>query len=77
MTYPKAIVISAALIAAAIAFASHQPANALFENVGGRYAFINSGNGIFVGDTTTAQAWWCGYQMNGNGSQCKLMFRPN
>ena len=36
MTYPKAIVISAALIAAAIAFAAYQPAQSALGS-GGRY----------------------------------------
>ncbi len=36
MTYPKAIVISAALLAAAIAFAAYQPAQSAL-GIGGRY----------------------------------------
>ena len=56
MTYPKAIVISAALLATAIAFASHQPAKAIFEDA--KY-MIAGGSEAWVLNTKTGVARMC------------------
>ena len=52
MTYPKAIIISAVLIAAAIAFAAYQPAQGALGS-GGRYMLgpIAGNSGVFVIDS--------------------------
>ena len=44
MTYPKAIVISVALIAASIAFAAYQPAQSALDS-GGRYVLVAGDQG--------------------------------
>ena len=61
MTYPKAIVISAALLAAAIAFAAYQPAQSALGS-GGRYMLgpIAGDNGVFVIDNETGEVRVCG-----------------
>ena len=60
MTYPKAIVISAALIAAAIAFAANQPAYSGLGN-GGRYILSPdiSGSRAWVIDSETGKTQVC------------------
>ncbi len=60
MTYAKAIVISAALLAAAIAFAAYQPAQSA-QGSGGRYMLgpIAGNSGIFVIDTETGEVRLC------------------
>jgi hypothetical protein len=71
MTYPKAIVISAVLIAAAIAFAAYQPAQSALGS-GGRYMLGGSfadGGGLstWVIDTETGEVRLCAIGKNTTG----------
>lgn len=67
MTYPKAIVISAALLAAAIVFSAYQPVDAQFAgNPASRftivplpYAVADVVPGSWVIDTTNGQTFLC------------------
>ncbi len=60
MTYPKAIVISAALIAAAIVFAAYQPAQSAFGS-DARYMLSSGGHGAssWIADTETGELRFC------------------
>ena len=69
MTYPKAIVISAALIATAIAFAAHQPAQSAMEGLVRYIAVSNAAHTVWVIDTTTGQTRYCSSQ----GEVCSVM----
>jgi len=58
MTYPNAIVISAALIAIAIAFSARQPAQSAMDS----RQYVAAGATdltVWVLDTTTGQIRWC------------------
>lgn len=71
MTYPKAIVISAALIATAIAFAAHQPAKSAFDNLGPYMVVSDTGiHGAWVLNTTTGQARFCNLSILDFGVSC-------
>lgn len=61
MTYPKAIVCSAALIAAAIAFSNHQPAQGAFGGDGGRYVLVaaSQSNTAWIVDNETGKIVYC------------------
>jgi len=72
MTYPKAIVISAALIATAIAFAAYQPAQSALGNEGRYIGFATAiGFDAWVIDTKTGQARYCATQIDA----CRVMKR--
>jgi len=64
MTYPKAIVISAALIATAVAFAAHESARSALDS-GGRY-MVSSGNqgNAWAIDTATGEIRECGISID-------------
>ncbi len=60
MTYPKAIVISAALIAAAIAFAAYQPAQSAFGGAGQYALSTTTGLGFaYIVDNKTGKVIYC------------------
>lgn len=70
MTYPKAIVISAALLAVAILFAAYQPVQSANGQTGGRYmlggAFADKhGLGAFGIDTKTGEMRLCTFMGRG------------
>ena len=72
MTYPKAIVISAALLAASIAFAAYQPAQSAFGG-GGRYLLSASSDSYaWVIDTEAGEVRWCAFKMDNQSGPCRI-----
>ena len=70
MTYPKAIVISAALIATAVAFAAHRPAQSALDSAGPYMVVSDTAtHGAWVLNTTTGQTRYCSSQ----GEVCSVM----
>lgn len=64
MTYPKAIVLSAALIAAAIAFAAYQPAQSALGSSDGRYMLAAGSENAWAIDTKTGEIRLCRVMFN-------------